>query len=154
MHRLKKWAELNNLKHNTDKSKEMLIPKSGRWAVPEPPPLGMERVSQLKILGVLFTNDLSVTSHVDDIISKCASSTYALRILKGHGLQGNGKSLRYATRQLSAVSYMLPRHGEFAPVLRTGNESTDFFVNYIGRDIKVNIDELIKSAEEKLLCKV
>ena len=46
----------------------MLVPKSGRWTVPEPPPLGMERVSELKILGVLFT--ISVTSHVDDIISK------------------------------------------------------------------------------------
>src|SRR6218665_619441 len=48
--RVKKWAELNNLKLNTDKSKEMLIPKSGRWTVPEPPPLGMERVSELKSL--------------------------------------------------------------------------------------------------------
>src|SRR6218665_2154083 len=67
---VKKWAELNNLKFNTDKSKEMLVPKSGRWTVPEPPPLGMERDSELKILKVLFTNDLSVTSHVDDIISR------------------------------------------------------------------------------------
>src|SRR6218665_1240486 len=82
-------SELNNLKLNTDKSKEMLVPKSGRWTVPEPPPLGMERVSELKILGVLFTNDLSVTSHVDDIISKCASYTYALRILRANGLQDN-----------------------------------------------------------------
>src|SRR6218665_2988726 len=86
---VKKWAELNNLKLNTDKPKQMLVPKSGRWTVPEPPPLGMERVYELKILGVLFTNDLSVTSHVDDIISKCASSTYALRILRANGLQDN-----------------------------------------------------------------
>ena len=83
------YAELNNLKLNTDKSKEMLVPKSGRWTVPEPPPLGMERVSELKTPGVLFTNDLSVTSHVDDIISKCASTTYALRIMRANGLQDN-----------------------------------------------------------------
>ena len=47
---VKKWAELSNLKLNTDKSKEMLVQKSGRWTVPEPPPLGMERVSELKSL--------------------------------------------------------------------------------------------------------
>ena len=30
---VKKWAESNNLKLNTDKSKEMLVPKSGRWTL-------------------------------------------------------------------------------------------------------------------------
>ena len=131
---VKKWAESNNLKLNTDKSKEMLVPKGGRWTVAEPPPLGMERVSELKIRGVLFTNDLSVTSHVDDIISKCASCMYALRILVAKWLQDNALfTVCYATM----VSYMPLRHGGVTPVLRTGNKSTDFFVNYIGWDIHV-----------------
>src|SRR6218665_3191908 len=78
----------------------MPVPKSVRWTVPEPPLLGVEPVSELKILGVLFTNDLSVTSHVDNIISKCASSTYAPLILRANGLQ-EMHCLRYATRPRS-----------------------------------------------------
>src|SRR6218665_1641263 len=86
----------------------MLIPKSGRWTVPEPPPLRMERVSELKILGVLFTNDLSVTSHVDDIISKCASSTYALRILRSNGLQDNALFTVCNAPAISRLLYAAP----------------------------------------------
>src|SRR6218665_3840258 len=105
---VKKWAELNNLKFNTDKSKEMLVPKSGRWTVPEPLLLGMERVSELKILGVLFTNDLSVTSHVDDIISKCASYTHALRILRANGLQDNALFTVCNATVISSLLYAAP----------------------------------------------
>ena len=47
---LGKWVESNNLKLNTDKSKEMLVAKTGRWTVPEPLSVGMEKVSELKIL--------------------------------------------------------------------------------------------------------
>jgi len=32
----------------------MLVPRSGRWTFPEPPLIEMERVSELKILGVLI----------------------------------------------------------------------------------------------------
>src|SRR6218665_2870095 len=45
--------------------------------------------------------------------------------------------LLYATRPRSAVSYMPPRHGGVVPVLRTGNESTHFFQNYMGRYIHI-----------------
>src|SRR6218665_1593466 len=105
---VKKCAESNNLKLKTDKSKEMLVPKSGRWTVPEPPPLGMERVSELKILGVLFTNDLSVTSHLDDIISKCTSSTYALCILRANGLQDNTLFTVCNATTISRLLYAAP----------------------------------------------
>ena len=108
---VKKWAESNNLKQlNTDKSREMMVLKSGRWTVPEPPPLGMQRAFELKILGVLFTNDLSVTSHVDDIISKCASSTNReLRVLKANGLQ-----------DMHCLRYTQPDRDQPSPICRPG----------------------------------
>src|SRR6218665_3930984 len=110
----------------------MPVPKSVRWTVPEPPP---PVSAELKFFGVLFTNDLSVTSH---IISKCSSSTYALLILRANSLQNNTLfTVCNATTisRLLLYIYMPPRHGVIAPVLRTGNGSTNFFEKYIGRDI-------------------
>src|SRR6218665_4183732 len=69
---------------------------------------GEGRGSELKILGVLFTHDLSVTSHVDDIISKCASSTYALRILRANGLQDNAPSTVCNATVISRLLYAAP----------------------------------------------
>ena len=82
------WADTNNLKLNTSKTKELIIhrPKATH---PDPPTLaGVERVHLLTILGIVFQSDLSFREHVKQVVTKCAQNTYAIRILRAHGLQG------------------------------------------------------------------
>jgi len=43
------------------------------------------RVTSLNILGVTMTNGLSASNHVRGIISDCAQTLYALRVLRAHG---------------------------------------------------------------------
>jgi len=40
----------------------------------------------LKVLGVTLTNGLSVSLHVQNVITTCAQTLYALRVLRAHGL--------------------------------------------------------------------
>src|SRR6218665_302404 len=50
------------------------------------PPLAMERVGSLRILGVTFASDLSVSAHVEALLNAGARSFYVLRMLRAHGL--------------------------------------------------------------------
>jgi len=45
-----------------------------------------QREKSLKILGVTFTDKLSVSEHVDDVISSSALSMYAITVLRSHGM--------------------------------------------------------------------
>jgi len=47
---------------------------------------GIVRVTSLKILGVTMTNKLSASDHVRDVISNCAKSLYALRVIRARGM--------------------------------------------------------------------
>jgi len=47
---------------------------------------GLKRVQNIKILGVTFTNGLSVTPHVQHLATSNAKILYALKILRAHGL--------------------------------------------------------------------
>ena len=76
------WAANNNLRLNTAKSKEMLIPQGGRWQTEAPSPLAMERVGSFRILGVTIASDLSVSAHVEALLNAGACSIYALRLLR------------------------------------------------------------------------
>src|SRR6218665_1713536 len=100
----------------------------------------MKTVSELKILGLLITNYLSITSHVDDIISNCASSMYALRILRASGLQENALFRPTVCNTTTTPTCIcLPGHGFFLRKLhRTGYSH------------KVNTDDQLRPEEKKL----
>jgi len=52
-----------------------------------PPPLpDISRVSSIKILGVTVSGSLSVCGHADNVITSCAQSIQAMRILRAHGM--------------------------------------------------------------------
>jgi len=82
------WAHHNNLHLNRQKCVEVLFTSSRtRHAVQPPPPLpDIARVSSLKILGVTVSSRLSVANHVQNVISSCARTLHALRMLRAHGL--------------------------------------------------------------------
>ena len=65
------WAKVNNLTLNASKSVEIVFQDSRKRHRAAPPPVmhGVERVHSLKILGITFTDKLSVKEHLDDVIS-------------------------------------------------------------------------------------
>jgi len=52
---VKRWAESHNLRLNATNSRELLVTRGGRWRSPRGQ---MERVDQLRILGVVVFSDL------------------------------------------------------------------------------------------------
>jgi len=84
------WACNNNLKLNLAKSQEIIFVDNRRKANFSAPAIGLItellRVQVIIILGVTLTNVLSVSLHVQTVITTCAQTLYALRVLRAHGL--------------------------------------------------------------------
>jgi len=81
--------------------KEIIFTARGKRgkSVPLPSPcLDIERVSSLRVLGVIVNDQLTATDHVSNILASCNSLLYALRILRSPASQ----SLRYM------MSFVLP----------------------------------------------
>lgn len=88
LNNVEEWALENNLKVNSAKFAEIVFVDSRKKKTAQPPPPlpGIVRVTVLKILGVTFTNSLSVAEHIHAVISSCAQTLYALRVLRAHGM--------------------------------------------------------------------
>ena len=83
------WARLNNLHLNRTKSVKIVFMSNRRThrTVSLPPSLpDIARVLLLKILGVTISDSLSVSDHMQYVISSCAQTFHALRLLRAHGL--------------------------------------------------------------------
>jgi len=66
------------------------------------------RVTSLKVLGATFTDSLSVTAHVDDVISSCARSTYATSVLRSHGMTATALQQVFRSVVISRLTYATP----------------------------------------------
>jgi len=80
------WSKRNNLALNWSKSAEIVFSDSRKRRSEEPPLPGIARVKSLKVLGVTISNKLSVSEHVNNIISSCARSLYAIKVLRANVL--------------------------------------------------------------------
>ena len=77
-----KWALANNLQLNKAKCVEIVFTDSRRkLQICQPPTIpDIQRVRSVSILqGVTISNRLSVSEHVQSVISKCAQSMHALK---------------------------------------------------------------------------
>ena len=79
------------------------LPTRKQPAIP-PPICGITRVKTITILGITFTDTLSLAPHVSSLCAKVARSLYALKRLRAHGLQG--KPL-HAVTQVTMVAQLL-----------------------------------------------
>ena len=61
--------------------------KLDKLSIPPPAP-GLTRKTTTKIWGVIITDTLSFSAHISDVIARCSQTSYALRILRAHGLSG------------------------------------------------------------------
>jgi len=81
------WAKANNLTLNRSKSVEIIFTTKRKRQFTVPPLLpGITRVTTLKMLGVTISDKLSVSDHIQNIISSCAQSVHAIRTLRAHGM--------------------------------------------------------------------
>jgi hypothetical protein len=84
------WASQNNLVLNYSKSYHMVVrrPRFPRDHESIAEISSIKRVFELKVLGVTFTDTLSMSAHVKHLGTKSAQTIYALRTLRAHGLCG------------------------------------------------------------------
>lgn len=87
LNHVKKWAPCNNLRFNTDQTRELISTKTGKAIPPHTPDI--IRVASLNILGVTISKeDLQATNHVYNLLSVCSRSLFGVHVFKTHGLTG------------------------------------------------------------------
>lgn len=110
------WANTNNLSLNLSKSNEIVfVDKRRKHKFHVPNTLdGLKRVQNIKILGVTFTNGLSVTPHVQHLVTSNAQVWYALKTLRAHGLSDKAIQAVYRSVILARLLYASPAWWGFA----------------------------------------
>ena len=74
-----------------------------------PPELpDIKRVTTIIILGVTITNHLSISEHVSAVITKCAQSLHALKILRSHGMCDDALNVIYKAVVIAKVLHAIP----------------------------------------------
>jgi len=74
----------------------------------------VSRVSLIKILGVTISNHLSVSDHIRDVISKCAQSLFAFKVLRCHGMNNEAIEQIYKAVVIAKLLYASPAWWGFA----------------------------------------
>ena len=149
------WATANNLKLNNSKSQEMIVHSARRRkhfpypaAVPD-----IQRVEKMNILGITVSDTLTFHHHISTLIGKSASSFYALKTIRAHGLTGN--ALWDVTRAtlVSQLLYASPAWWGFLKA--DERKRLQSIINkaerygYLPRSF-CTLDQLIQDSDEKL----
>ena len=118
---------------------------------------GLKRVQNIKILGVTFTNSLSVTPHVQHLATSNAQILYALKMLHAHGLCRMAIQTVFHSVILSRLLYASPAWWGFA-----GAQDRQKVYSFLRRSARVgfysselaSFDDLCSQAHENLFNKV
>jgi hypothetical protein len=108
---IEKWSHENNLNLNKSKSKEIIftrIRNDDQFKVSASPIPNVERVKEIKILGITIDDNFSVTAHISNIIENSLQSFYAIKILKNHGLPFNAVKQVFNSLVISKLTYACP----------------------------------------------
>ena len=62
----------------------------------------------MKILGVTLQSDLKMEAHITEVLSSCASSLYALGVLRSHGLLTSSLHEVARTSTMARLMYASP----------------------------------------------
>jgi len=111
------WTNHNNLKLNHAKSAEIIFvrPRSKRAVqIPTCSISGFVRIELIKVLGVTISRKFSVAKHVDELLTSCAQSLFALRTLRQHGLPTEALQAVFQAIVVNKLSYASP-HGGVSP---------------------------------------
>jgi Reverse transcriptase (RNA-dependent DNA polymerase) len=101
------WAYANNLKLNYKKTTTIIFyNRRFQQTFQKPTEItGIARVTSIKILGVTITGSLSMSNHVQDVLSSCSQTLYALKTLRAHGLSTPALHNIYCSVILAKITY-------------------------------------------------
>jgi len=104
---VEQWSRTNNLVLNRSKSLEIIFSdKRRKHSFQQPPPIStIKRVTTIKILGVFISSNMSVTEHINNIITSSAQTIHALRILRSHGMQTESIHTIYRAVVIAKLTY-------------------------------------------------
>ena len=101
------WAADNNLKLNRNKTKEIIF-SSRREGAPPPSCPNIERVTSLRVLGVIVNDKLTAADHVTMLLSSCSSLLYVTRVLRSHGMPTTSLHDIFRAIVVSRIQYAAP----------------------------------------------
>ena len=112
------WATLNKMDINFTKTKELVFHKPNPRSFIYPVNLlpTIERVHEIKMLGITVNDSLKFDTHVKSILSQCSQRLYLLKQLKNQGLPINKLDEVYNALIVSKIRYALPAWGGFLSV--------------------------------------
>jgi len=114
---VKVWASVNKLLLNHLKTKEIVFRRPRALHFHMPPALNeIEQLHCVKLLGVLFQDNLKMDSHVQYILSQCAQRMYLLKLLQHQGMPLNKLRVVVCSLIVSRIGYALPAWGGFVSV--------------------------------------
>jgi Reverse transcriptase (RNA-dependent DNA polymerase) len=105
---LQAWATDNNLKLNSGKTKEIIFTSRHKGVPPPPPCPGIERVTSLRVLGVIVNDKLTAADHVTSLLSSGSSLLYAMRVLRSHGTPPASLHDVFRATVVSRIQYAAP----------------------------------------------
>jgi len=149
------WARANNLKVNPAKYSEVVFfDKRRKTPVQPPPPIpGIERTTTVKILGVTITNSLSVSEHIRTVISSCAQTMYAMKVLRAHGMDYAALQTIYQSVVIAKLQYASSAWWGFTTA--SDRQRLEAFIrrsarcNFVPADLG-SFEELCRTTDERL----
>jgi len=112
------WAAYNILNLNISKSSEIIFtPSYQRRKTPLPATIpGIIRSDHITILGVVFSSTLKFSQHVVYILSKAATTIFALRTQRVHGMAQASLHDICKARLITQITYTSPAWNGFLTV--------------------------------------
>ena len=126
------WSAKNKLTLNFTKTKEMIFNRPGpcRFIVP-PPPVGFQRVTSFKLLGVYPASTLYMETYVNYVLSLVNQRLYLINQLRKQGLSAKAREVVFHSLVISRLLYALPAFVGFCLVLIL-HVLILYFVNRLG----------------------
>ena len=120
------WTKNNDMKINSEKSKEMIISYTHANLSNEVPNIliegkVVERVDHVKLLGITVSNDLTWKRHVDNIVKKAGKRIYMLYQLKRAGVNQADLVTIYISVVRPVVEYACPVWHTNLPIYLSDN---------------------------------
>jgi len=103
------WSVTNKLTINIGKTKEIVFhrPASRHLNIP-PPLLGIERVTEVTLLGIDITSNLSTSVYVNRMLMQINQRLYLLSQLKSQGMNVQALQTLFTGLIMSKITYALP----------------------------------------------
>ena len=103
---IQKWAINNKMVINASKTKEIVFHRPNpRMEIVLSPLPGIQQVTEIKLLGVIFSDSLRFDSHVDFILKTCSQRSYIIKRFRDQGLSLKQLSIIFDAVILSRIMY-------------------------------------------------